>query len=444
MQSYGHMPPMGERRDSLVDNNGAGSSSTPFQNHQSLGQALGNYTHQVQRFRVSPTPPPLHNNVQQQPPAGSHPSLHALAASPPLKRKLPDNGITQIPKRRREAEVEPEFEVDGNGPKHWTDEEKTKLFNWLMGHDEHWNSLRATKNSCLRECSGDVFAGKKTYQALKGCYERNFNLFKQIYAFESASPPTTNVAALSEADRLRQYESRLQIAKKSGFDVGNITARTVDHWHRVGWYDLFYRRWHGDPATIRTSSSRNSGSGIPNSAGLGDEDDDEGDFNETVLGHSMSHDRGHPPITFINQTQQQQQQQQQNPQASQPISPTSSTTMPSTAPSPATDPAVLTIAVTQNLAAAYLQFLQAQTQQGKAKLEYLKRRDEREEKESYQRREFERKRMERETAEFELNKQVVMLKQKTDRAMELISNPAAEASIKQVAGEYLKRLLTSD
>ena len=42
---------------------------------------------------------------------------------------------------------------------------------------------------------------------------------------------------------MREYERRLQIARKAGSDVGNITARTIDHWHRVGWYDLFYRRY---------------------------------------------------------------------------------------------------------------------------------------------------------------------------------------------------------
>lgn len=94
------------------------------------------------------------------------------------------------------------------------------------------------------QCAIEVFGSKKTYQALKGCYERNFNLFKQIYAFESfhAHAGNLTVSSLSEADRLREYERRLQTARKAGCDVGNITARTIDHWHRVGWYDLFYRR----------------------------------------------------------------------------------------------------------------------------------------------------------------------------------------------------------
>jgi hypothetical protein len=66
---------------------------------------------------------------------------------------------------------------------------------------------------------------------------------------------------------------------------------------------------------------------------------------------------------------------------------------------------------------AYLQFLQVQTQTGKQKLEYLRRREEREEKESTQRRELERLRLERETAEFEHNKQAANIKQRADRAI---------------------------
>ena len=189
-----------------------------------------------------------------------------------MKRKQVDGSMNnQTQKRRRETggggDEGDSYDMDGNaqGAKHWTDEEKSKLFTWLMGanQEEHWNALRATKNSCLREvcpqrifysnffinlylqCATEVFGGKKTYQALKGCYERNFNLFKQIYAFETAhgqAGGNSNLAGLSEADRLREYERRLQIARKAGSDVGNITARTIDHWHRVGWYDLFYRR----------------------------------------------------------------------------------------------------------------------------------------------------------------------------------------------------------
>ncbi|KAJ7208000.1 hypothetical protein GGX14DRAFT_521826 [Mycena pura] len=95
---------------------------------------------------------------------------------------------------------------------------------------------------------------------LKGSYERNFNLFKQIYAFETyhIQAGIGPITAHGDADRLREYERRLSSARRAGCDVGNITARTVGHWHHTGWYELFYRRWHGDPATTKPVPSRGS------------------------------------------------------------------------------------------------------------------------------------------------------------------------------------------
>lgn len=65
----------------------------------------------------------------------------------------------------------------------------------------------------------------------------------------------------------------------------------------------------------------------------------------------------------------------------------------------------------------FLQFLQVQTQTGKMKLEYLRRREEREEKESMQRRELERLKLERESAEYERSKHSEDTKQKTAKAI---------------------------
>lgn len=73
--------------------------------------------------------------------------------------------------------------------------------------------------------------------------------------------------------------------------------------------------------------------------------------------------------------------------------------------------------MSHSMASAYLQFLQTQTNHGKMKLEYLRRREEREEKESRQRHEIERLRLEREAAEFEHNKQTSNIKQKADKAI---------------------------
>lgn len=83
-----------------------------------------------------------------------------------MKRK-PDTilGNSQQFKRGRHNDPDADtYDLDGNaqGAKHWTDEEKTRLFTWLMGpgQDDHWSSLRATKNSCLREVH-DTFSARR-------------------------------------------------------------------------------------------------------------------------------------------------------------------------------------------------------------------------------------------------------------------------------------------
>ncbi|KAF8896246.1 hypothetical protein BD779DRAFT_1608543 [Infundibulicybe gibba] len=422
---YGHMP-LPERRDSNLESNG----STPFQTHQSLGQALGTHLQgvQVRKYRNLSTSPP---SITQNGGPSQHPTASPLAftvstghTSPVLKRKPVDGTMPQASKRsRRDPDDGDGFDIDGTGQgaKHWTDEEKTKLFTWLMGpgQDDHWNALRATKNSCLRECAVEVFESKKTYQALKGCYERNFNLFKQIYVFESYNAQNGNgsVLQLSESDRLREYERRLQTARKALCDVGNITARTIDHWHRVGWYDLFYRRWHGDPATTRPVQSRTSGAGASNSGGGEDPDGDDDqpiDFNDVPFVHNVNgipHDHPPPPQPFTN---------------GRPPPPVSPTTAPNgTGPLPSTsDPTLVNVTLTQGMITTYLH--------------------EREEKESMQRREMERLKMEREAAEFEHNKQSAIVKQNADKAITLLGNPNIEASIKLAASDYLKKLFSTD
>ncbi|KAG5645525.1 hypothetical protein DXG03_005800 [Asterophora parasitica] len=429
---YGRMP-LPERRDSNLDSNGSNAGPQQQQAHPG--------------------------------PSSSHSPLFTVTpghTSPALKRKQVDPSM-QVLKRRRDVEEGDSYDIDGNGQgaKHWTDEEKSKLFSWLMGpsQDEHWNSLRATKNSCLRECANDVFGGKKTYQALKGCYERNFNLFKQIYSFETFHARAANLSALNEGDRLREYERRIQSARKAGCDVGNVAARTIDHWHRVGWYDLFYRRWHGDPATTRPTQTRNSNAAgsNPNGGDDADVDDDPQIFADPMMLSSrvtvsLSHDRppqshsitalpntAHPNTTHTHNvnnyvTPQPQplrdpvfthtshsspgagpsNQQQPNAPVNG-VSPTASSS--AAAPPNGSDPTVISLAVTHNMLQAYMQYLQVQTQTSKTKLEYMRRREEREEKESAQRREAERLRMEREKADLDFEKQKLQTQSRTQQAL---------------------------
>ncbi|KAK7032838.1 hypothetical protein R3P38DRAFT_2919166 [Favolaschia claudopus] len=473
-----------ERRDLNLQDN---PNSTPFQSHQSLGQALGPH---INGSYSRPPPPDGYRISQSQSPptlASSNHSAPALSYTPvngqpssSIKRKQPDNvlsGHGHVSKRRREADDPGDGyeEAGGAGAKHWTDEEKTQLFQWLMGpsHDDHWNALRATKNSCLRECAVEVFGNKKTYQALKGCYERNFNLFKQIYAFETyhAHAGTAPITSHGEADRLRDYERRLVAARRAGCDVGNITSRTIDHWHRSGWYDLFYRRWHGDPATTKPIPRGGGGTSSSNAMGGGDEldvDDDQTlDFSDSPPGASggqLSHPPPPPPPqlhsylappqhTFRESAHPPPPMPIRAPSAPSPPSPAPPAPPPSYVPPPAAPPApssssssssdqLINIPLTQGMISAYLQFLQVQTQTGKQKLEYMRRREEREERESMQRHELERARRERDAAELEHNRAAANVKQRADKAIEVLNSELDNQVVRQLASDYLKKFFS--
>ncbi|KAJ7510422.1 hypothetical protein B0H11DRAFT_2168737 [Mycena galericulata] len=450
---YNHMS-SSERRDLNLQDN---PNSTPFQSHQSIGQALG-HSINVQNSSYSRQPPEGYR-ISQSPPTHPHSSslstFSVNGTAPPKRKQVADNILTgHVSKRRREAaeeSIDPYEDAGGAGAKHWTDEEKTLLFQWLMGpaHDDHWNALRATKNSCLRECATEVYGGKKTYQALKGCYERNFNLFKQIYSFETyhAHAGHGPITSHSEADRLRDYERRLGSARRAGCDVGNISARTIDHWHRSGWYDLFYRRWHGDPATTKPAATRGAGSSSAHTLDDADVDDDQTlDFSDSPSGSNgmtNTHPPPPPPPAFVS-PQQTIRDAPPPPVAARAPTPASAPPAPTPVQVPTTpatpDQTLINIPLTQGMISAYLQFLQVQTQTGKQKLEYMRRRDDREEKESTLRRDLERARMERETAEFEHTKQAASIKQRADRAIELLGSSVVDASVKQAAGDYLKKL----
>jgi hypothetical protein len=208
-------------------------------------------------------------------------------------------------------------------------------------------------------------------------------------------------------------------------------------------------RWHGDPATARRAVTRHGVGGVSTSTAGEDADADEDtimDYPESAPLDSTSVPNGMnglppdqgPPMPFMNP------QNAQNPKDAGLSLPYAQTAAGSSTQARPADQTPVNISVTQGMLTTYLQYLQTQSQTSKLKLEYLRRREEREEKESVQRRELERLRMEREAAQWEHSKQSADAKQKADRAIELLSNPIVDASVKQVAGEYLKKLFTAE
>ena len=108
------------------------------------------------------------------------------------------------------------------------------------------------------------------------------------------------------------------------------------------------------------------------------------------------------------------------------------------------DQSPVNVTFPHNMMGTCLQLLQTQSQHSAQKLEYMRRREEREERESRLRKEADRVREEREAAEWEFKKQSADVVQRSKLATEILANPGLDPSVKQAAGDYLKRLFRTE
>ena len=125
---------------------------TPPQEQQQPHPALGP--------PVEPPQGPSQAQTQTQAEEGTPPP----GASGAGKRKQPDsaNGVDVAGKKRRQRvgaagsaedmDDGQDLEVGPNGgAKHWTEEDKTKFFTWMLTSDEHWDAFRTRMNTVFRE-----------------------------------------------------------------------------------------------------------------------------------------------------------------------------------------------------------------------------------------------------------------------------------------------------
>ena len=295
-----------------------------------------------------------------------------------------------------------------------------------------------------------------------------------------------NVDSESEVDRLREYERRIYAARKAGFHVGNLSSRILDHWHRMGWYNVFFQRhvsvlstytppgsdavdhhrWNGDPGVRRPPGrARTMGppSTVPMLAQVPEEPHiepairNEGPpvHDHAVAGpsHDRTYEHDHHPSAYPTH----------DPGESMPSPPHTPSTVPanqqyagahgyavSTAAGPTTVPGPVDqnmanfATMAQTMMSACMRLLQAQSEDSKIRLEYLRRREEREEEESRVRADAEKRRQEREAAEWERLQRDAKVKQRSELATELLSNPSVDGGVRQAAGEYLKKLFAND
>ncbi len=103
---------------------------------------------------------PQRSPVEPVPPS---PSLVAgtpngVKRGPPISTGSVEEHTPAPKKRRQRAIVDGDVKEDSDlgpsgGAKHWTDEEKTRLFHWMLTDDNRWESFGSKMNTIFREVS---------------------------------------------------------------------------------------------------------------------------------------------------------------------------------------------------------------------------------------------------------------------------------------------------
>lgn len=93
------------------------------------------------------------------------------------------------------------------------------------------------------QCSSELFPGRKSYTALKSCFHRNLEVFKQVHAFQMFSANHfRQMQAENPNAQQPSVDSVLDAARVAGLNVGTLNVKVIDRWYETGWYELFRKR----------------------------------------------------------------------------------------------------------------------------------------------------------------------------------------------------------
>ncbi|KAM6491438.1 hypothetical protein JOM56_013212 [Amanita muscaria] len=142
--------------------------------------------------------------------------------------------------KKEKTKLKAEEEVVNSMRSYWADSEKTTLFEWLLGPDSDKlaDKLKVNPGRVFKKAVDSVFNGKYNAASIKGQYERSLKTFGFILQLESFT------GGGGDADE-NGYGYWIDAARRGGAHVGSLTAKTLEKWFELGWYDLFKSRCVG-------------------------------------------------------------------------------------------------------------------------------------------------------------------------------------------------------
>ncbi|KIL67331.1 hypothetical protein M378DRAFT_177418 [Amanita muscaria Koide BX008] len=148
--------------------------------------------------------------------------------------------------KKEKARLKAEEEALNSVRCHWSDSDKTALFEWLLGPDSDKiaDKLKVNPGRVFRKAVESVFIGKYNESSIKGQYDRSLKTFTYILQLEAFT------GGGGDADE-NGYDTRIDAARRNGVQVGNLTSKTIVKWFDLGWYDLFKSRHGKSPKVTR-------------------------------------------------------------------------------------------------------------------------------------------------------------------------------------------------
>ncbi|KAJ6486656.1 hypothetical protein C8R45DRAFT_1097951 [Mycena sanguinolenta] len=149
--------------------------------------------------------------------------------------------------------------------RHWTPEEKTRVFSFILGPDEEgdkrFEQHKVNPGHVYKKAS-ELFNGTRSPGSVKSMYVRSLDTFVWMRAFNSF---TGNGGGDADSnDPAAILKGRMKAARSAGLHLGTLKPATILEWEKKGWWDLFNDRL-GTSAKVTRPVVRNSAMALSDS-----------------------------------------------------------------------------------------------------------------------------------------------------------------------------------
>ncbi|KAI6011134.1 hypothetical protein EDC04DRAFT_2610023 [Pisolithus marmoratus] len=124
----------------------------------------------------------------------------------------------------------------------WSNEETWSLLDALLGPDSTvYDLLMTYPKAAFKKVAEKTFDGHRTFESVKGRYERLRKVFTQILTYESFTGNGDGDADTED------FDGRIEKARQAGKAVGDLNGTVLKVWYEKGWYTLFNNRLGNHP-----------------------------------------------------------------------------------------------------------------------------------------------------------------------------------------------------